>query len=60
VIRNLRLVTAALALGLLPFLFGIVSALRIFIPSVVILILVGVWSEMARAAEPAADMDKEI
>jgi|GEM_PF-2335078 hypothetical protein len=48
-----RLVYAALALVLITFFFGIVSELRIFIPSVVILILMGVWSEAVRAERNA-------
>lgn len=41
-------VYAALVLILISFLFGIVSELRIFIPSLVILVLMGVWSETPR------------
>jgi len=47
-----RLVYAALFLILISFLFGIVSELRIFIPSVVILVLMGVWSETPRPVTP--------
>lgn len=43
-----RLVYAALILIVISFLFGILSELRIFIPSVVILILAALWSEATK------------
>jgi hypothetical protein len=50
IVLQRRFVYAALVFILISFLFGIVSELRIFIPSVVILILMGVWSETPRPA----------
>lgn len=55
-LRQRRPVYAAGFLILISFLFGIVSELRIFIPSVVILVLAGVWSESTRPAAQVSSL----
>lgn len=48
-----RLVYTALVLVLISFLFGILSELRIFIPSIVILVLTALWSEATHVPSPS-------